>query len=193
MQFEDYQRLASVTAIYPNKGNNLYYPALGLGESGEVQNKVKKVMRDHNGIVSEEYRKEISKELGDILWYWFGLTKNLKIDYTRIWNQIYNEQVALDTHKTGGTEILQLVASAGRITEHLKKSIRDDGGKITPERLEKIEQKLAETLELIFVFCQSLNVKPYEVLQKNYDKLFARNEAGTLQGEGDGVTKEERT
>jgi len=80
MQFEDYQRLASVTAIYPNKGNNLYYPALGLGESGEVQNKVKKVMRDHNGIVSEEYRKEISKELGDILWYIAAMCEELGID-----------------------------------------------------------------------------------------------------------------
>lgn len=43
---------------------------LGLvGESGEVAEKFKKIVRDKNGIISEEDRAEIIKELGDILWY----------------------------------------------------------------------------------------------------------------------------
>ena len=36
-QLDRYQEEAWETAIYPDKGNNLYYPALGLvGEAGEV-------------------------------------------------------------------------------------------------------------------------------------------------------------
>lgn len=43
---------------------------LGLaGESGEVLEKFKKILRDKSGIITEDDKKEIVKELGDILWY----------------------------------------------------------------------------------------------------------------------------
>jgi NTP pyrophosphatase (non-canonical NTP hydrolase) len=70
MNFNEYQVIASSTAIYPNVGNNIAYPVLGLaGETGEVAEKVKKIYRDKNGIISEEDKKAIAKELGDVLWY----------------------------------------------------------------------------------------------------------------------------
>ena len=69
MTFTEYERLAAITAIYPNRGNNLYYPALGLGEVGEVQNNIKKVCRDDGGQLTESRKNDIKKELGDILWY----------------------------------------------------------------------------------------------------------------------------
>ena len=70
MNFIEYQTKAETTALYPNKGNNLYYPALGLGgETGEVLNKIKKVMRDHDGKLTDEFREILQQELGDVLWY----------------------------------------------------------------------------------------------------------------------------
>ena len=70
MNFEEYQKKSRKTAIYPNKGNNFIYPVLGLvGESGEVAEKIKKVIRDHNGVLNKKQRQEIKKELGDVLWY----------------------------------------------------------------------------------------------------------------------------
>lgn len=69
MEFNEYQQKAWETAIYPNKGSNLWYPALGLGESGEAQNIIKKVYRDNGGVISEGQRQQLIKELGDQLWY----------------------------------------------------------------------------------------------------------------------------
>lgn len=70
MEFKEYQRRSRSTAKYPHAGNNFIYPTLGLaGESGEVAEKIKKIIRDDGGTVSEEKKQEILKELGDVLWY----------------------------------------------------------------------------------------------------------------------------
>ena len=69
MTFEEYQKEAQKTALYP-EAYRLVYPALGLaGEAGELANKVKKVLRDHGGRLSEEAREALLAELGDVLWY----------------------------------------------------------------------------------------------------------------------------
>lgn len=78
MTFKEYQEEARKTAIYPNLGNNFIYPTLGLaGEAGEVAEKIKKVLRDSNGVVSEEKKQELTKELGDVLWYIANLSAEL--------------------------------------------------------------------------------------------------------------------
>jgi NTP pyrophosphatase (non-canonical NTP hydrolase) len=78
MEFNDYQEKAGTTAIYPNRGSNIYYPCLGLaGESGEVCEKIKKVMRDSDGKVSPETKELLKKELGDVLWYVSALSDEL--------------------------------------------------------------------------------------------------------------------
>ena len=70
MDLNEYQKAAQKTAIYPGKGENLYYPALGLnGEAGEVADKIKKIMRDKGGEISGEDRMSLALELGDVLWY----------------------------------------------------------------------------------------------------------------------------
>lgn len=80
MTFEEYQVESRKTAIYPNKDSNFIYPTLGLaGEAGEVAEKIKKVLRDGNGIVSDEKREELTKELGDVLWYVANLSQELSI------------------------------------------------------------------------------------------------------------------
>lgn len=52
-----------------NKADYLY-PALGLAEeAGEVAGKYAKAVRDCNGVIDEERKKEIVKELGDVCWF----------------------------------------------------------------------------------------------------------------------------
>lgn len=80
MTFEEYQKFTESTAIYPNRGNNFVYPTLGLvGEAGEVAEKVKKIIRDHEGRMSDEKRAELARELGDVLWYVSQLSSELKL------------------------------------------------------------------------------------------------------------------
>lgn len=70
MEFKEYQAKSRETAIYPNIGKNYIYPTLGLsGEAGEVAEKIKKVIRDKDGVIDNETREMIKKELGDVLWY----------------------------------------------------------------------------------------------------------------------------
>lgn len=70
MNFNEYKKLSQRTALYKNKGHNFVYPTLGLaGETGEVAEKVKKILRDKNGVVDEATKDSLKKELGDVLWY----------------------------------------------------------------------------------------------------------------------------
>jgi len=79
MTFKQYQTLSRKTAIYPNKGKNFIYPTLGLaGEAGEVAEKVKKILRDKKGLLDSADKKEIAKELGDVLWYTAQIATELK-------------------------------------------------------------------------------------------------------------------
>ena len=81
MDFKTYQKKARETAIYPNIGSNNIYPTLGLvGEAGEVAEKVKKVIRDKNGIFDDESKVGIKKEIGDVLWYIANLCTELNFD-----------------------------------------------------------------------------------------------------------------
>lgn len=77
MKLNDYQKRAEETAIYPNH-LNVIYPTIGLaGETGEVSEKVKKVLRDNEGRFTDEQRQELAKELGDVLWYVAVLARDL--------------------------------------------------------------------------------------------------------------------
>jgi NTP pyrophosphatase (non-canonical NTP hydrolase) len=77
MDLSFYQRKALQTAIYPDD-QRISYPAMGLaGEVGEVMNKIKKVYRDKQGVFDKETKKDLSKELGDVLWYLAVLSQDL--------------------------------------------------------------------------------------------------------------------
>ena len=82
MNFNEYQQKAKTTAIYRHP---IMYPALGLaGETGEVCEKVKKVLRDNNGIFSEDKKKEIEKEISDCMWYIANLSSDLGLSLEEI-------------------------------------------------------------------------------------------------------------
>ncbi len=97
MNFEEYQSAASRTALYPRRLDNLEYPTLGLaGEAGEVANIVKKIQRDHSGIITDDTRAKLKDELGDVLWYISACADELGITLADIAE--HNVQKLADRH-----------------------------------------------------------------------------------------------
>lgn len=70
MTFDDYQKRALKTARGHNQKNEVFHLLLGLvGEAGEIAEKFKKLVRDHETDESKVDRGDLTKELGDVLWY----------------------------------------------------------------------------------------------------------------------------
>jgi NTP pyrophosphatase (non-canonical NTP hydrolase) len=85
VRFSEYQERSRATAVYPDAGSNIVYPALGLcGEAGETAEKVKKAIRDDGGTLTEERRAAIAAELGDVLWYAAQLATEAGLDLEEI-------------------------------------------------------------------------------------------------------------
>lgn len=88
MNFNEYQSESRKTALYPDAGKNFVYPTLGLaGEAGEVADKLKKTIRDDDGVLTDEKRREVGKELGDVLWYVAQVASELNLSLDEIARQ----------------------------------------------------------------------------------------------------------
>ena len=99
MDFNEYQNRADATAIYPGAGTGsisaLAYVGLGLGEAGEIQGKIKKIMRDEPGMtISDAHRVMLAKEAGDLLWYIARLAEEIDIPLEAIAQMNLNKLVS---------------------------------------------------------------------------------------------------
>lgn len=116
----EYQTIIEKTAVYP-KEIGILYCCLGLaGETGEICEKIKKIYRDKpeiikglttgiwtptvkygaqlNGVTDnieagEIFVTNLTKELGDVLWYITALASELNIDLATIMETNYNKLI----------------------------------------------------------------------------------------------------
>lgn len=94
MNVEDYQQIIKETAVFP-RDIGLTYCTLGLtGEAGEVAEKVKKLFRDRKGIITPDFRKDVKKELGDVMWYVTALANELGMTLSEIMEANYEKLMA---------------------------------------------------------------------------------------------------
>lgn len=107
MTLIDYQIAAMKTAEYPEKMTGsraaLSYCALGLGEAGEVQNKIKKWLRGDYGddkYIDKNLRDQIVMEMGDLLWYMAALCFEMETNLEEVAQKNISKLVARQERHT---------------------------------------------------------------------------------------------
>ncbi|MBX7173123.1 MAG: nucleoside triphosphate pyrophosphohydrolase family protein [Pyrinomonadaceae bacterium] len=85
-------------------------------------------------------------------------------------------------------EALQYVAlglngEAGEVAEQIKKAMRNDGGELSPERIESLKKEAGDVLWYLTRLAVELGSSLDEIAQINVEKLFARKAKGNLKHE----------
>ncbi len=188
MNFDEYQQAALTTAIYPRRGSNLTYPALGLaGESGEICEKI--------GSGPETYdRKELAKELGDVLWYIAMMADEIGKSMIQVAETAYissdidSYQRAIVHHRGRGSladAALGLAGQSGKVCDKVKKMFRDDGEVLTDPRRMVILEALGHVLRRVADVATELGESLGRIAEMNIEKLASRKLRGTITGDGD--------
>lgn len=98
-----YEHVTEKTGLYPEANTGslvaVNYCALGLGEAGEVQGKLKKVWRGDRTLNNQ--RELILDELGDTLWYLTRMSLELGVNLEEL--ILRNSEKVLDRKKRGVT------------------------------------------------------------------------------------------
>lgn len=79
----------------------------------------------------------------------------------------------------------KLNGEAGEVAELIFKAFREDKGKITDERKEKLFKELGDVLWYVARISDLLGFKLSDVMEYNLAKLADRKERGVLSGSGD--------
>jgi NTP pyrophosphatase (non-canonical NTP hydrolase) len=80
---------------------------------------------------------------------------------------------------------LGLAGEAGEVANKVKKIYRDDGGRVTDHRRVQVAKELGGVLWYVAAVCTDLNLNMGDVARENAAILAARQQRGTLHGDGD--------
>lgn len=156
MNFNEYQEIAYSFAWYPDKGNNVVYPVLGLGgETGEVLEKFKKLWRDGPRDITDP--DILSQELAD--------------------QNILDKEWGSSPNK-----IKELILN---LKEHGFELRKKDSLKITDEFREAIKKELGDVTWYIATIAKECGLSFQDVVDSNIEKLHGRKSKGSLAGSGD--------
>lgn len=86
MTLDEYQKLALQTALnHPEDLMDKTIWVMGIaGEAGEVVEKWKKIVAYKDGVITDEDKKELQKEMGDVVWYIAVLANSLGLTFEEV-------------------------------------------------------------------------------------------------------------
>lgn len=80
---------------------------------------------------------------------------------------------------------LGLSGEAGEVSEIVKKSLRDSGGKLSVEDRTRLKKELGDVLWYLARLAADLGIALEDVASHNLDKLLDRKARGVIHGSGD--------
>lgn len=81
--------------------------------------------------------------------------------------------------------VLGLNGEAGEVAEQIKKAMRNDGGELSPERVDFLKKELGDVLWYMTRLADELGTNLAEIAQINVEKLYARKGSNNLKHEKD--------
>jgi hypothetical protein len=169
MEYKEYSEKAITVAIYPNKGNNIFYPVLGLiGEMGEVVTE----------LFQETDNSNLKKEIGDVMWYVNAICYELNLSFID-----FNFKVEEKSYIQ--KELFNGIVASSYIAEKTKKLIRDHNSIIDDDYKSIIIEQLQIIITSVCGLSYTLfneNIKG--ILELNIEKLFSRKKRNVLTGNG---------
>lgn len=181
LSLNQYQHRANKKARYPNLGNNITYPVLGLvGEVGEI-----KEIWDKIGI-NESFKdnEEFLLEFGDVLWYISSLARELGYSLTEL---LFKEHYYITSFK-GLSEVIntqfvgeedisdfvdKLITKTFLLCNSLKKIHRDYSGLVNKQNSETLVKILFDIFLLWANLLTQYEIDLDYVAELNLKKLNA--------------------
>ncbi len=169
MKTHDYQWLVNDRAVNRATFEDIEYLNCGvIGETGELAEEVKKMLRDDNGHLTDARRAAIRTEAGDVLWYLSAIATRCGLFLPEVLAHLYFESV---THRpstsTAASRIRQLAADVVAVTT------APDEGTIQDAFLSLVD------------VCDWAGVTIDDVAIANISKIEGRLARGTVGGSGD--------
>lgn len=161
MNLNEYQIKAMETAVYPNVGNNIFYPILGLiGEFGEVLEATQ----------TGASKDDLLSELSDVAWYISRVCTELDIKLSEVANS---------------REVEDPVLVLCRLAEMTKKVMRDNNSEVTDAHIQKYKPLLSKIFFELQRRITESGSTIEEICDLNIKKLAGRKKRNKLQGSGD--------
>ena len=164
---KQYIELAKETAIYPRDEEHTYIKMGLIGEVGECFNLAKKVLRDDNGVWTEEKKDSLAHELGDVCWY-LAMFANEYNDFEVI--PILNlDDACYESVNEGLFSLFDwCIAFTSTMTTG-----------------REIIENMSSPFGVIYDISRKIGIDYFEVLEMNIEKLHSRKKRGVIAGSGD--------
>lgn len=157
-----------------------------LGLVGEISELNEKIYWKELEMKSPPTTIDYILEVGDVLWYWTNLCRDLNIDYLNMFRCLPVKTRMNGDQSTLMKNIMPFITrDSGKILGAHSKSIRDDAGQITETRKETIAEKLYYILCNIYKLLTVLGTSIESTMDKNIEKLTSRKDRNKIHGDGD--------
>lgn len=185
-------------AVYPDLGNNLAYPTLGLiDEITEFVEKGRRVEECFDaGTQCDDALAEARYELADVAWY----ISDFMYEFGCALGHGFENQWGTSILESGGIDLvpgdyqdyfiddlgMAMMMEAGSMAGIVKKYIRGDSGEIPAEKVASVYTSVSKLIHVVnYLADRAFDMTFNELVQLLHKKLSSRQERGVLKGDGD--------